>query len=105
MYACIVRLITRTGPDLVDKMFNRIGLSSAAVTVTTATAQASEAAPLIDSAVLYSLSYADLALVVSSIGGVLFIVEKVIVIYIRYRELKRLRSGAEGSAQGSKDPE
>lgn len=76
--------------DIVDKVFNRIGLSSAALTVGTTTAQATEVVKAIDTSVLYGLSYGDLALVISSIGGVLFIIEKLIMIYIRYNEAKRI---------------
>ncbi len=74
--------------DTIDRLFNKLGLSAAALTVTTTTVRASEVA-VVNDALVYSLSSTDIALVISSIGGVLFCVEKILMIYIRYKEAAR----------------
>jgi hypothetical protein len=73
--------------EVIDPVFNKLGLSAVALSVTTTTAQAAEV-PIINDAVLWSLTSADIALLVSSVGGVLFCIEKCLMIYIRYQEAK-----------------
>jgi hypothetical protein len=79
--------------NTIDKIANRIGLGSITLTVGTTTAQASEKMPEAIAEVGLSFSVlgysgADIALFISAVGGVLFCIEKVFVIYLRYKSLK-----------------
>lgn len=92
---------------------NRLGLSSIVVTVGTTKAQAADIANgLINTPLIWDITGADIALLISSIGGILFSIEKVFVIYLRYKESKRLRASEHGPGKDSeqrstkpKDPE
>jgi hypothetical protein len=88
MQCYILRTLSSLSNDMIDRVFNKLGLSSIALTVTTTTAQASQV-PIINEAVFMSFTSADIALTVSSLGGVLFCIEKVIMIYIRYKEARK----------------
>lgn len=73
---------------------NKVGLTSIVVTYTTTGAQAADIVPqFLDVAIVSSITGADVALVVSSIGGVLFIIEKLfsIALAMRRRNIMKLR--------------
>jgi hypothetical protein len=87
----ILEYLRTCSMEAVDRVSNRVGLSSIALSVTATGAEAVEkAAPVVADEVLFSLSASDIALLVSTVGGVLFIIEKVIVIYLRVKRARLL---------------
>lgn len=73
--------------DGVNRLFNRLGLSSGVLGVSTATAQTVDVQAVTD-VVYQSFTLADVALTISATGGLLFCVEKVLVIYLKLRDDK-----------------
>jgi hypothetical protein len=74
----------------IDKIANRVGLGSISLSVGTTTAQASDMIPkaAAETGLLWGFSGADIALFISAVGGVLFCIEKIFVIYMRYKSIK-----------------
>lgn len=89
MLLTIIEKISNTSLDIVDSIANKIGLLSIGTSAGVVASQ--EVSPTIQQVILQSnWLFSDYALLISLIGGSLFIVEKLIVIYLRIREAARL---------------
>ncbi len=71
--------------DAIDQFANRLGLSSIAASLGLTISKGMVAQPWV---------LTDYALLISCVGGVLFIIEKLFVIYIRYRESQQIAKDA-----------
>lgn len=80
MIAKVIEFFTPTGLDSIDQIADRIGLSSIAASVGVTATEALGA----------TWHLADYALLISAIGGILFIIEKIFMIYLRYKESKKV---------------
>ncbi len=90
MLSKITNLISVEALEIIDNIANKLGLASIVTTVgLTTTQEMTEVAENIP------WDRVDYALMISMIGGVLYIIEKLIVIYIRYRQKKSLEAEAE----------
>lgn len=77
----IVKFFESVNIETFDQFADRLGLTSIATTLgLTAT----------EGVVYQPWALTDYALLISCAGGLLFIIEKLIVIYIRYKESKRI---------------
>ena len=81
MILTIVEKINNMSFEFIDSMADKIGLSSIATSVGVVASQEMSHPNWV---------FADYALLISLIGGSLFIIEKLIVIYLRLREAARL---------------
>ncbi len=85
----IAEFIEKINLETFDQFADRLGLTSIFTTVgLTAT----------EGLIYQPWELTDYALIISCVGGVLFIIEKIIVIYLRYKESKRV------SKKGYKKP-
>ncbi len=77
--------ITKYGLETVDQFANKLGVTSVGTSVGLTSAE-----------VIADTSWAltDYALLISAIGGIFFIIEKIFVIYLRYKESKILMKQA-----------
>ena len=80
----LTRFFSESSLDVIDRIFNRVGLGSIG---TTAGITYAQAAQIQEVATIWGLP--QYALLISAIGGVLFCIEKIIVIRIRLRNLKK----------------
>lgn len=75
--------------EMIDSLFNRIGLGSITLTgIATVAPEVEVIAEVVAEATIQNWTLA--ALVISAIGGCLFIIEKVFMIYIRYKQSKKI---------------
>ena len=88
----ILVLMQSTNIDAIDQFADRLGLSSIAASIGLTISKGAEV-------VAQPWVLTDYALAISCVGGVLFIIEKVLVIYIRYKEGKKV---AEAEKQNKK---
>jgi hypothetical protein len=72
--------------EIIDRIANRIGLGSIGTAVTASAVQAQEQAQEVVEIAAYGL--VEYALIISAIGGILFIIEKILVIYLRWKHRK-----------------
>ena len=83
MISKVLNLFQGASLDLIDQMADKLGLSSIAaslgITITQDLAQVAQ-----------PWTMTDYALLISAIGGILFIIEKIFVIYLRYKESRRI---------------
>jgi len=76
----VIAFFTSIGLDSIDQIADRIGLSSIAASLGITANEALGS----------TWHLADYALFISAIGGILFIIEKIFVIYLRYKESKKI---------------
>ena len=76
-----VEFMNRISVDALDQFADKLGLSSIFASVGLSVAQDVVDKPWV---------LTDYALLISAVGGVLFIIEKVFVIYLRYKESKKI---------------
>lgn len=81
MITKVLNFFTSIGLDSIDQIADRIGLSSIATSVGVTATEALTGS---------TWHLTDYALLISAIGGILFIVEKILVIYLRYKESKKV---------------
>lgn len=81
MIVRIVELIKTIDLETLDQFSNRMGLTSIFTSVGLTAAEG---------LVYQPWALTDYALMISCVGGVLFIIEKLFVIYLRYKESKRV---------------
>lgn len=87
MIGYLASVIEAHGLEAVDKISNRIGLGAALAPVATKVAEEVE---VIEETFGFALNdWSSVALFISACGGVLFIIEKIFVIYLRWKESKR----------------
>ena len=93
MFNSILEKFNIASLDIVDSIADRLGLSSIAVSIGATISQGLEKVPeeITTAAVQVPWAATDYALLISGIGGVLFIIEKLIVIYIRIREATKIK--------------
>ena len=85
--------------DLVDNAANKLGFGTILTSIGLTVSQEVSAQTTIEQVLSAPWALTDYALMISGIGGVLFIIEKLIVIYIRIRQAKRLER-AEHKSRG-----
>ena len=83
MLVTIKTILSKDTLELIDPIVNRIGLGSITTTFGIQAAKAQEILPP-EIATVWGLS--EYALAVSIIGGILFVIEKIIVIYHRLKK-------------------
>lgn len=77
----IAEFLKITNLETIDQFADKLGLTSIFTTIgLTAT----------EGLIYQPWALTDYALIISCVGGVLFIIEKIIVIYLRYKESKRV---------------
>ena len=76
-------IISNIHIDAIDQFADRVGLSSIAASLGLTVTKGVEVS-------LSPWGLTDYALAISCIGGVLFIIEKLLVIYLRYKESKKV---------------
>jgi len=79
----MVNFISNIHIDAIDQFADRLGLSSIAASLGLTMAKGTELA-------MQPWGLTDYALAISCVGGVLFIIEKILVIFIRYKESKKI---------------
>jgi len=91
MFSEIAKLIDINTVEIIDKVANKVGLGSIVTTVGVTQTQDLHAGEALVSELMTSPAWglADYALCVSLIGGVLFAIEKAVMIYIRYKQVKK----------------
>jgi len=80
MIAKVINFFTSIGLESIDQIADRIGLSSIAASLGITANEALGS----------TWHLADYALLISALGGILFIIEKIFVIYLRYKESKKV---------------
>ena len=90
MLANLIEKINGASLDLIDSLANKLGLSSILTSIGLTVSQDGSSIPWV---------FTDYALLISAIGGILFIIEKIIVIYIRIRQAARIKQ-AEHKSRG-----
>ena len=86
MLVTIKALLSKSNLELIDPIMNKIGFSSVTTTFGIQAAKAQEIIPP-EVATVWGLS--EYALALSIIGSILFIIEKVIVLYHRLKSSKK----------------
>jgi len=84
MISKITNLATAMNIDALDQIADRIGLTTIASSLGITMAQESIA----------SWTLTEYALIISAVGGVLFIIEKLLVIYLRFQESRKAAKDA-----------
>lgn len=85
--------------DLVDTAANKLGFGTILTSIGITVSQEVSAQNTLEQVLSSPWVLTDYALMISGIGGMLFIIEKLIVIYIRIRQAKRLER-AEHKSRG-----
>ena len=81
MLSNLITFITSFNIDTIDQFADRVGLTSIAASI---------GLTITKGVVDQPWELTDYALLISCVGGLLFIVEKLFVIYLRYKESKQL---------------
>ena len=90
MLDSLIEKINSASIDFIDSIANKLGLSSILTSVGVTIAQDGTSTVWV---------FTDYVLLISAIGGILFIIEKIIVIYIRIRQAARIKR-AEHKSRG-----
>ena len=72
--------------EIIDRIANRIGLGSISTALGASAVQAQQQTQEVVEATTSGLAH--YALVISAIGGILFIIEKLLIIYLRWKHRK-----------------
>ena len=90
MISSLLGKINGASLDLVDNVANKLGFGSIITSVGLTVSHKASATEVAQTIINAPWVFTDYALLISVIGGVLFIIEKLIVIYIRVREASKL---------------
>jgi len=93
----LVNFMSTIHIDAIDQFADRVGLSSIFASVGLTMTKG-------EILVVQPWGLTDYALAISCVGGVLFIIEKILVIYIRYKESKKVAKEASQKKKSRKLP-